>query len=566
MVASVSSPLPGEPTLVRRCRDAGPAARPPNHGWSSPCPSAPLPRDPARPPVTGGEAGPHRPVSRPAQAVSAGQAAPARPAPYPPTSELERALTAALSAPAPAATTFAELGLPGPLVTALAEQGIAAPFAIQARALPDALAGRDVLGRAQTGSGKTLAFGLPLLARLAHAAGPRQPRAPRGLVLVPTRELARQVAEVLAPLGRRLGVRVTTVYGGAPMGRQIEQLARGVDIVVATPGRLIDLLERGAASLARIEIAVLDEADHMADLGFLPAVTRLLDETPPDGQRMLFSATLDRDVDRLVTRYLTDPALHAVAPVTEPGLAADHQVFVLPAADKVTIAAEIAGRPDRTLIFVRTKHGAGRLAKQLTRAGVEAAAIHGDLSQNQRQRALDGFATGYPRVLVATDVAARGLHVDDVGLVVHFDPPNDHKDYLHRSGRTGRAGATGTVLALVDPAQVREVARLQEAAGVSPARHQVQPGAPAVRDIATAGTPIPPPPPRPERAAARGSPAGASPALERRGQPGRGQPGRQPVRGQRGRGARPGNGRPRTGADQASGRSRRPRARLPEAS
>ena len=431
------------------------------------------------------------------------------------TSELERALTAALSAPAPAAATFAELGLPGPLVSALAEQGITAPFAIQARALPDALAGRDVLGRAQTGSGKTLAFGLPLLARLAHPAAPRQARSPRGLVLVPTRELARQVAEVLAPLGRRLGVRVTTVYGGAPMGRQIEQLARGVDIVVATPGRLIDLIGRGAASLAQVEIAVLDEADHMADLGFLPAVTELLDATPRDGQRMLFSATLDRDVDRLVTAYLTDPALHAVAPVTEPGLAADHQLFVLPAADKVEIAAEIAARPDRTLIFVRTKHGAGRLAKQLTRAGVEAAAIHGDLSQNQRQRALDGFAAGYPRVLVATDVAARGLHVDDVGLVVHFDPPNDHKDYLHRSGRTGRAGATGTVLALVDPAQVREVTKLQEAAGVTPARHQVQPGSPAVRDIATSGTPIPPR--RPGRA--RG-PASAGAARRTRPGPG----------------------------------------------
>jgi superfamily II DNA/RNA helicase len=264
---------------------------------------------------------------------------------------------------------------------------------------------------------------------------------------------------------------------------------------------------------------------------------------------MLFSATLDRDVDRLVTRYLTDPALHAVAPVDEPGQAADHQVFILPAQDKVAIAAEIAGRPDRTLFFTRTKHGAARLAKQLTRAGVEAAAIHGDLNQNQRQRALDGFAAGYPRVLVATDVAARGLHIDDVGLVVHFDPPNDHKDYLHRSGRTGRAGATGTVLALVDPAQVREVARLHEAAGVSPARHQVQPGAPAVRDLATSGTPIPPPPPRPERAAS--APAG---------QPGRGRGGRN----------RPGrDGWQRSGANRAASRDSRgrgSRTRLPEAS
>jgi len=267
---------------------------------------------------------------------------------------------------------------------------------------------------------------------------------------------------------------------------------------------------------------VLDEADHMADLGFMPAVTQLLDATPPGGQRLLFSATLDRDVDRLVTRYLTDPALHAIAPVTDPGVAADHQVFVLPAEDKVAIAAEIAARPDRTLFFVRTKHGAGRLAKQLTRAGVEAGAIHGDLNQNQRQRALDGFSAGYPRVLVATDVAARGIHVDDVGLVVHFDPPNDHKDYLHRSGRTGRAGATGTVLALVDPGQVREVARLHEAAGVSPARHRVQPGdprGPGPRDSRDADPAAAPTPGACGQRARR--PAGPGPARPGRPQPAR---------------------------------------------
>jgi superfamily II DNA/RNA helicase len=230
----------------------------------------------------------------------------------------------------------------------------------------------------------------------------------------------------------------------------------------------------------------------MADLGFLPAVSRILDETPSGGQRMLFSATLDRDVDRLVTGYLNDPALHAVAPSSEPGVAADHRVFVLPAADKVAIAAEIAARPDRTLFFVRTKHGAARLAKQLTNAGVPAAAIHGNLNQNQRQRALGAFTVGHPRVLVATDVAARGLDIDDVGLVVHFDPPNDHKDYLHRSGRTARAGASGTVLALVDPGQVRDVARLHDAAGVTPTSHRVQSGHEAVREIATSGTPVPP--------------------------------------------------------------------------
>ena len=404
----------------------------------------------------------------------------------------------------PAAATFGELGLPAPLVTALAERGIEAPFAIQARALPDALAGRDVLGRAQTGSGKTLAFGLPLLARLAGA--PCRQKAPRGLVLVPTRELAQQVADVLAPLGERAGVSVATVYGGASLGRQIDRLRRGVGIVVATPGRLIDLLDRGACTLGQIEITVLDEADHMADLGFLPAVTRLLDQTPPAGQRLLFSATLDRDVDRLVTNYLSTPALHAVAPVAD-AAAAQHQVFILPAAGKVAVAAEIASRPARTLFFVRTKHGAARLARQLTQAGTPAAAIHGNLNQNQRQRALDGFAAGHPRVLVATDVAARGLHIDDVGLVVHYDPPNDHKDYLHRSGRTARAGASGTVVALVDPGQAHDVARLHSAAGIVPTSHHVEAGHPVVREIATSGTPIPPPAPATARPEAERPPA-----------------------------------------------------------
>ena len=402
---------------------------------------------------------------------------------------LDRALTAALAVPPPPAMTFSQLGLPAPLVGELAARGIAEPFAIQARALPDALAGRDVLGRAQTGSGKTLAFGLPMLARLAATPTRRREKAPHGLVLVPTRELALQVAEVLVPLGQSMRLSVMTVYGGVALSRQIDRLRRGVDIVVATPGRLIDLIDRGTCTLDDIEITVLDEADHMADLGFMPAVTRILDATPAGGQRMLFSATLDRGVDRLVSRYLSDPALHAVAPVNAAG-EVEHRVFVLPASDKVTIATEIGGRDGRTLFFVRTKHGADRLAKQLTRAGVEAAAIHGNLNQNQRQRALAAFAAGQPRVLVATDVAARGIHVDDIGLVVHFDPPNDHKDYLHRSGRTARAGATGTVVALVEPAQVREVGRMHEAAGVISTSHRVAPGHDAVRQIATSGTPI----------------------------------------------------------------------------
>ena len=437
------------------------------------------------------------------------------------------------------------MGLPAPLVNALTRSGISEPFAIQARALPDALAGRDVLGRAQTGSGKTLAFGLAMLTRLASQQPPggRRAQAPRGLVLVPTRELAKQVADVLSPLGQGICISVATVYGGAPIGRQIDRLRRGVDIVVATPGRLIDLLERRACTLGQVEIAVVDEADHMADLGFLPAVTRILDETPAGGQRLLFSATLDRDVHRLVSGYLTDPALHAVAPAADPGEAADHQVFVLAADDKVTIAAEIAARPARTLFFVRTKHGADRLAKQLTRAGEAAVAIHGNLNQNQRQRALDAFAAGYPRVLVATDVAARGLHIDDVGVVVHFDPPNDHKDYLHRSGRTARAGATGTVLAFAGPDQVREVARLHQAAGVTAAQHRVQPGHHAVREIATSGSPIPPRPARDEAAGqtAWNQTAGNQTAGNRKnrapGRAARRAPGNAPA-GNRGRGGR----------------------------
>ena len=406
------------------------------------------------------------------------------------TSELDAALTAAAQAPAPPDRPFAELGLPASIVSALGRRGITTPFAIQSRALPDAIAGRDVLGRAQTGSGKTLAFGLPMLARLSTAGKRRVPQAPRGLVLVPTRELARQVADELSPLAAAVGLRVTTVFGGASIGRQIDQLHRGVDVVVATPGRLIDLMERRAVALDAVDVAVLDEADHMADLGFLPAVTRILDATPTTRQSLLFSATLDRGVDRLVTRYMKDPAVHAVAVASVPVEAMDHRVFLLRSQDKVAIAAEIAARPARTLFFVRTKHGADRLAKQLRDRSVDAAAIHGNLSQGQRLRALDGFSSGRVRVLVATDVAARGLHVDDVDLVVHFDPPNDHKDYLHRSGRTARAGSAGTVVALVEPHQERDVARLHNAAAVNAVTSTVHGGHRAVRALAESGDPI----------------------------------------------------------------------------
>jgi len=369
---------------------------------------------------------------------------------------------------------FAQLGLPAALVAALDQRGIATPLPIQAATLPDALAGRDVLGQAETGSGKTLAFGLPLLARLAAGAGgaAKRLRQPRALVLVPTRELARQVHGELAPLASAVGLRVLAVYGGAPTQQQIRALRRGVDAVVATPGRLTDLLKQGACSLDRVQVAVLDEADHMADMGFLPAVTWLLDRIPSGGQRLLFSATLDNDIDSLVRRYLADPVRHTVTPAPDgagAGRRVDHRFLTVTSADKVAVTAELAASPGRVLVFVRTKHGATRLARQLDEAGVRAGALHGNLVQNARERALAAFATGTTPVLVATDIAARGLHVDGVDLVVHFDPPAGHKAYLHRSGRTARAGAAGSVVTLVLPEQAVEVARLGQRAGVSTA-------------------------------------------------------------------------------------------------
>ena len=421
---------------------------------------------------------------------------------------LERALAEAAALPAPAeGKAFGQFGLPQELVTVLARRGLNEPFAIQTRVLPDAIAGRDILGRATTGSGKTLAFGIPVLARLATGTSRRTPGRPRALVVVPTRELARQVADVLDPLAHALGLRVTTVVGGLPINKQIDAVKRGVDIVVATPGRLLDLMERGACSLAAVEITVLDEADHLADLGFLPDVRRILDATGDDVQRMLLSATLDRGVDRVVRDYLRDPAIHAVTPSADLPQVMDHRVFTMRADEKTAVAAEIAARPGRTLFFVRTRHGADRLAKHLERAGVAAAAIHGDRNQSQRQRALDAFTAGHPRVLVATDVAARGIHVDDVDLVVHYDLPADHKDYLHRSGRTARAGASGTVVAFAEHWQKRDLARLHRDADVTPTTDVVSAGHPAVREVAESGTAIvvtAPPPGRREPRPSRG--------------------------------------------------------------
>jgi superfamily II DNA/RNA helicase len=374
--------------------------------------------------------------------------------------------------------SFEKLGLPRALTAALARRGVTAPLPIQAHTIPDALAGRDVLGKAETGSGKTLAFGLPLLAGLAAggarggagaARGARGSRGarPRALVLVPTRELARQVHDELAPLARAVGLRLLAVYGGASMGLQVQALRHGVDLVVATPGRLTDLLRQGACSLDAIEATVLDEADHMADMGFLPAVTWLLDRVPPGGQRLLFSATLD-SVDMLVDRYLADPVRHSVPSATGNLERMDHRSIAVTSADKVTVAAGLATGSGRTLLFVRTRHGAARLARQLARVGVQAGSLHGDMAQNARDRAMAAFSSGRAPVLVATDVAARGIHVDGVDLVVHFDPPAEAKTYLHRSGRTARVGAAGSVVTLVLPEQAAEVANLLQRAGVWP--------------------------------------------------------------------------------------------------
>jgi superfamily II DNA/RNA helicase len=360
------------------------------------------------------------------------------------------------------ATTFEELGVAPELVTVLASQGIKAPFPVQAITIPDAIAGRDVCGKAKTGSGKTLAFGLPLLMRL----GTPAPRRPRGLVLVPTRELAIQVAEVLEPLAEATGRRAVVLYGGADIDRQIKKLHKGVDVVIATPGRLIDLSDRGEVSVADVEVAVLDEADRMADMGFLPQVDWVLRRIEKPHQTMLFSATLDGDVDRLVRRHLTDPVRHEVASARVTVDLMEHRFLRVHQMDKVKVAAAICRGATKTLIFVRTKRGADRLVEQLQREKIRAAAIHGDLRQSAREKALLDFTTSKLPVLVATDVAARGLDIEDVDVVVHYDPPEDHKAYLHRSGRTARAGGRGVVATLVLWDQILDVERIQKRLGL----------------------------------------------------------------------------------------------------
>jgi superfamily II DNA/RNA helicase len=362
--------------------------------------------------------------------------------------------------------TFADLGVPAPLIGALTARGISDPFPIQINTLPDTLAGRDVLGRGKTGSGKTLAFSIPLVARLASTK--RRAAHPTGLVLAPTRELATQITATLAPLASCYGLKVTTIFGGVSQTHQVAALKSGVDIVVACPGRLEDLMRQRLISLDAVQITVLDEADHMADLGFLPGVTRILAATPATGQRLMFSATLDNGVDKLVKRFLHNHVLHSVDEANSPVSEMTHHVFHVAGVDaKKELVHRLASGTGRRILFMRTKHQARKLARQLTEAGVPSVDLHGNLSQPARDRNLAAFAAGTARVLVATDIAARGVHVDEVQLVVHVDPPTEHKAYLHRSGRTARAGSAGDVVTVVLPEQRRDTSALLRKAGIA---------------------------------------------------------------------------------------------------
>ena len=407
--------------------------------------------------------------------------------------------------------TFAAAGVPASLVEALARTGIVTPFPIQAATLPDALAGHDILGQGQTGSGKTLGFSIPLAARL--AGGFTSACRPRGLVLVPTRELASQVQAVLAPLASAVGLTVTAIFGGVPQNPQVAALRNRTDVIIACPGRLADLIGQGHCHLGDVEITVLDEADHMADLGFLPVVRQLLGATPSDGQRMLFSATLDHAVDVLVRRFMNDPARHTAGPAESPP-AMIHHLLTVTSADRTSVVAAITGGSGRSLVFTRTKRGAHRLAYQLTRAGISAGELHGNLTQNARARNLAAFAAGVTRVMVATDIAARGIHVDGIDLVVHADSPAEHKAYLHRAGRTARAGAAGTVITLQTPAQAGEVRAMMRKARVVPLAATVTPRSALLRSIS--GQPVPParpqaqPAPTPTALTAPGTGGGAA--------------------------------------------------------
>ncbi|WP_322920527.1 DEAD/DEAH box helicase [Nocardioides renjunii] len=381
--------------------------------------------------------------------------------------------------------TFAALGVPSSLAQILEQQGITTPTPIQAATLPDSLAGRDVLGRGRTGSGKTYAFLLPLVSRLDKSKLPAMPRKPRALILAPTRELVGQIHASLAPLAKAAGLSTVVIYGGVGQGPQTTALKKGVDVVIACPGRLEDLMGQGYADLSAIEVTILDEADHMADLGFLPGVRRIMDKTPRNGQRMLFSATLDKAIDVLVKRFLTDPATHEADSAQSPVGTMHHHVLHLSREQRVPVLVDLTSAPGRTVVFTRTKYGAKALARQLNKSGVPSVELHGNLSQNARTRNMEAFHAGTATTLVATDIAARGIHVDDVALVVHADPPVEHKAYLHRSGRTARAGAEGTVITLMTDEQQRDVRDLTRLAGIKPTTTKVNgPGHPVLEQLA----------------------------------------------------------------------------------
>ena len=380
--------------------------------------------------------------------------------------------------------TFTALGLPKPLVDALAAQGVVSPFPIQAATLPHSLAGRDVLGRGRTGSGKTYGFVLPLLARLAAGPSRRRSGRPRALILAPTRELVTQIEGSILPLAKPLGLKVTTIFGGVSPNPQLTRLRDGVDIVVACPGRLADHMRSGAAKLDAVEITVLDEADHMADLGFLPEVRRIMAATPERGQRLLFSATLDAGVDVLVKRFMNDPVTHSVDSAQSPVSTMTHHVLHLEESHRLPVLVDLTAAPGRTLVFTRTKHRAKQLTRKLLASGVAAVELHGNLGQTARTRNLEAFSSGAAKTLVATDIAARGIHVDDVTLVIHADPPVEHKAYLHRSGRTARAGASGTVVTLMTDEQVTDVRDLTRKAGIKPTTTQLGPGHPLLSELA----------------------------------------------------------------------------------
>ncbi len=470
--------------------------------------------------------------------------------------------------------SFADLGVPAPLVTALADGGITAPFPIQVDTLPDTLAGRDVLGRGKTGSGKTLAFSIPMVARLSgDLAAPRRAAKPRGLVLAPTRELATQITATLQPMAEAAGLRVTTIFGGVNQSRQVKALEGGVDIVVACPGRLEDLMKQGLVRLDAVAITVLDEADHMADLGFLPGVTRILKATPDSGQRLLFSATLDNGVDILVKKFLHNQVLHSVDEANSPVAAMTHHIFdVTGAGDKKDLVHKLASGTGRRILFMRTKHQARKLAKQLTESGIPSVDLHGNLSQNARDRNLAAFSSGEARVLVATDVAARGVHVDEVELVVHVDPPAEHKAYLHRSGRTARAGSAGDVVTVVLPEQRKDLALLMRKAKITVTPQQVTATSPAVTELVGEIAPHVVPAPKPTTAPSgqggggrrsggqRGGGQGGQGGGQRRGSQSGGRPAAEGGRGQsgsRGRGQSAGAAGNRSGADTSSSRGGR---------